>query len=170
MSLKWIGAALIICGCGGFGALLARNHRREENALRALVSALDFMQCELQYRMTALPELCRQAAREARGAVGSAFALLAEELEGQISPDAASCMRAAVARVRDMPEAAAACLKELGETLGRFDLSGQLQGFESVRASCRRELDKLGENREERLRGYRTLSLCAGAALAILLL
>ncbi len=170
MSIKWIGAILIICGCGGFGALLAHNHRREERALRRLVGALDLMECELQYRMSALPELCRQAAREAHDVIGTVLTVLAEEMERQVAPDAQSCMHAALSRVKDIPPITAGCLDELGASLGRFDLPGQLKGLDAVRASCRRELDKLGENREQRLRGYQTLSLCAGAALAILFL
>ena len=58
----------------------------------------------------------------------------------------------------------------LGESLGRFDINGQLKGLESVRSSCRTALDSMTENREVRLRNYQTLGLCAGAALAIILI
>ena len=56
----------------------------------------------------------------------------------------------------------------LGRTLGRFDLDGQLIGLENARRDCRRAVDALSENRDNRLRCYQTLGLCAGAALAIL--
>ena len=59
-------------------------------------------------------------------------------------------------------------LSELGESLGRFDLPGQLKGLEAVRRKCLMELEALGRNRTERLRCYQTLGLCAGAALVIL--
>ena len=58
----------------------------------------------------------------------------------------------------------------LGASLGRFDLQGQLQGIESVRAQCRKDLAELEDNRDQRLRSYQTLGLCAGCALAILFL
>ena len=61
-------------------------------------------------------------------------------------------------------------LKLMGKTLGRFDLDGQLRGLESVKDDCIRALEKLSDNRDVRLRSYETLGLCAGAALAILLI
>lgn len=168
MNLKWIGAVLIIVSCGGFGFALAAAHRREERTLRLLIGALDFMECELQYRLTPLPELCRQAAADSSGPVRAVLAALADELEDQISPDVESCMNAALARVKDIPRLTEVSMAALGKSLGRFDLNGQLKGLEAVRQSCRRELDGLSKNRDVRLRSYQTLGLCAGAALAIL--
>lgn len=165
-----MGAILVVAGCGGFGFLLAANHRREERTLRQLMAALDYMSCELQYHLTPLPELCRQASREAPGCIGKVLAALGLELESQISPEVSSCMLGALAKTKDVPKAAEKCLRLLGSSLGRFDLEGQIRGLESVRAACRRELEALTKNRDERIRSYQTLSLCAGAALAILFL
>ena len=61
-------------------------------------------------------------------------------------------------------------LRNLGISLGRFDLPGQLQGIHTARGECQSALDRLCSNRDNRLRSYETLGLCAGAALAILLL
>lgn len=168
--LKWLGAVLIIGGCGGFGFLLAASHRRTEQCLRRLIAALDYMECELQYHLTPLPALCRQAAAESSGMIRELFCALAQELEDQVSPDVKSCMQAAIGRIRELPRQVADALRELGSSLGRFDLQGQLQGLEAVRATCRRSLEELSANREVRLRSYQTLGLCAGAALAILFL
>ena len=65
-------------------------------------------------------------------------------------------------------EAGSLAAQQLGKSLGRFDLNGQLQGIEQVRAHCRRELSSLENGRDQRIRGYQTLGVCAGAALAIL--
>ena len=170
MSMKLIGAILIIAGCGGVGFSMAAAHRREENALRQLISALDFMGCELQYRLTPLPELCRCAASESAGCVRQVMDTLATELENQIAPDAASCMNAALAKNAKLPQRIHKCLTLLGTSLGRFDLPGQLKGLEAARQMCRRNLDELTKNRDNRLRSYQTLGLCAGSALAILFL
>lgn len=170
MTLKWIGAILIVLSCGGFGFLLAANHRREERTLRQLIGALDYMECELQYRLTPLPELCRQAAKESGGVIRDALSALAVQLEDQIRPDVESCMNAALAQIQDLPKSSRICLRKLGRSLGRFDLPGQLKGLEAVRAACRLELNRLSQNRDARLRSYQTLGLCAGAALAILFL
>lgn len=170
MIYKWIGALLIILGCGGFGFTLAALHRREEHSLRQLIRAMEYMSCELQFQMTPLPDLCRQAGQEQKGALGKVFLHLAEELDSQISPDVSSCMHAALAHSGDVPGKTFDNLKLLGSSLGRFDLNGQLNALESVRASCRSDLEMLTSNRDTRLRSYQTLGLCAGAALAILLI
>ena len=165
---KWIGAVLVICGCGGVGFSIAAASRREENTLRRLMAALDYMECELRYRLTPLPELCRQASRESSGVVGALFAALSHELDSRTAPDAESCLRAALDACRDVPSKAGQAWGLLGSTLGRFDLEGQVRGLDTVRAFCRRELEDMGRNRDSRLRSYQTLGLCAGAALAIL--
>ena len=168
MSIKWIGALLVIAGCGGVGFTMAAAYKREERTLRSLISALDYMACELQFRLTPLPVLCLRAGSECRGVVGKVLNNLARELENQICPDADSCMYAALSRTENVPQETENALRLLGTSLGRFDLDGQLKGLEQVRSHCRSQLQTLSENRSQRVRGYQTLGLCAGAALAIL--
>lgn len=165
---KWIGALFVIIGCGSVGFAMSSAHRREERTLRQLIYALDFMQCELQYRLTALPDLCRLTAGQCGGVLRTLFQTLACELEDQISPDVFYCMNTALGKTPNLPKQTEDSLRALGRTLGRFDLDGQLLGLENARQNCRTMLEKLSDNRDIRLRSYQTLSLCAGAALAIL--
>ena len=170
MDYKWIGAVLIIVSCGGFGFSLSAEHRYQETSLRKLISLLDFMACELQYRMTPLPDLCALAAGESGGTLGRIFQKLGEELESAVSADVSGAMEAALSSVQYLPVKTRDNLLLLGRSMGRFDLTGQLSALEAVRASCRRDLEGYIVNRELRLRNYQTLGLCAGAALAILLI
>lgn len=168
MSFKLIGAVLIIVVCGGFGYSMVSAYKREERALQQMISALDYMQCELQYRLTPLPDLCRQAARQTGGGVQALLTKLAIELEDQISPDATHCMTAALAASGPLPKKCREAAENLGRSLGRFDVDGQIRGMEAVRQFCRRNLEELASGRESRLRSYQTLGICAGAALVIL--
>lgn len=168
MSYKWIGAVLVIAGCGGFGFSLAAGHKKEEKLLRQMLHVLQFMECELQYRLTPLPELCRQAGKETGGALRDVLLDLARELDWQVAPDACSCMTAALKKNRDIPTSLRRLLLQLGRTLGRFDLTGQIRGLQSVQAECEEEMKRLGKDRDVRMRSYQTLGLCAGTALAIL--
>ena len=170
MLYKWIGACFIIIGCGGFGFSVAAAHRQDERTLRQFVSALDYMECDLQYHMTPLPDLCRKAAAESSGCLRNIFGELADSLDMQISPDVGSCMRTVMRQCHNPPPQTAYHLLLLGSSLGRFDLKGQLHGLESVRSSCRKALEEMGRDRESRLRCYQTLGLCGGAALIILLI
>lgn len=168
MTGKLIGVLLIICGCGGMGFAIVAAYKQEEAALRQLIGGLDFMECELQYHLTPLPELCRRAGTHTKGVVGRILCTISQELDNQISPDVCSCVRAALTRCGDMPRRIRKAFEILGTSLGRFDLEGQIRGLETVRGYCRGELEALASNRDNRLRSYQTLSLCAGAALAIL--
>ena len=168
MVLKILGAIFVVTACGSVGFKMAANHRREEQTLRDLIGIMDYLECELQYHLTPLPLLCRQAAKENNGVIGKVFYALAQELETQLLPDLASCMETALNKSRQLSQITKGCLELLGKSIGRFDLEGQKKGFEAVRQECRRQLDQLCFNREYRIRNYQTLGLCAGAALAIL--
>lgn len=170
MGYKWIGAVLIVGGCSGCGFYLAAGKRREEQLLLQLQQVLQLVAAELQYRLTPLPELSRMAAGHSKGILRVVFMNLYRELSWQKLPDAGSCMSAAIRRSGELPASARRLLVQLGHTLGRFDLAGQLQGLEGVQKRCEESLQNLRKNREERLRSYQTLGVCAGAALAILLL
>ena len=78
-------------------------------------------------------------------------------------------MNAVYETVRDIPKRTKNALDVMAQSLGRFDLEGQLKGLNLARNVCRRDLEELSVNRDVRLRSYQTLGLCAGAALAILL-
>lgn len=168
--LKLIGVILVIAACGGVGFRIAANYRNEEKSLRQLIGILDFMECELQYRLTPLPDLCRQVAKAFQYTPGDVFLELALEMESQVSPDMLHCMIVALDGCKTLPSITKAELILLGKSIGRFDLEGQLKGLEAVRQDCRRNLETLSNNRDSRLRSYQTLGLCAGAALAILLI
>ena len=168
MTGKIIGAVLIIFGCGFWGFSITAGIKTEEHSLRQLINTLDYMQCELQYRMTPLPDLCHMAAQEQKNRIGKFFYHLSTELENQISPDVSCCVRGALSSVPGMPEKTVKALELLGMFLGRFDASGQISGLETVRGFCRSELEAMSVNRDARLRSYQTLGICAGAALAIL--
>lgn len=168
MTLKMIGAVLTLTASGGIGLSMAAAHRREERGLESLIKAVNFMEWELQFRLTPLPGLCRTAAEETGGELGQVLSDLAEELDRQVAPNASACMDAVIQKSSNLPRNMAENLTNLGQCLGRFDLQGQLKGLETVRSSCLHQLATLQNNRQQRLRGYRTLGFCAGAALVIL--
>ena len=170
MMVKWIGALFIILSCFSFGIIFSLSYKKELNSLNALIHTLDFMECELQFRMTPLPELCRKTAMETDGVLRKVFTELSNELEDQISPDVQSCMYCVINRIPNIPQTTKESLNLLGKNLGRFDLQGQLRGLETVREESRIKLNKLLMNSDMRIKSYQTIGLCAGAALVILLI
>lgn len=168
MNTKLLGAALVIGGCGSFGFFLAFQHRHQEQVLRQLLRILRLMQWELQYRLTALPELVKMAGKECGGTLRSVMLEFARELDRNSCPDAYSCIHEALRKNTDLPPKAKKLLRQLGKTFGKYDLEGQLQGLEDLRTECRDAIAQLEADRTQRLRSYQTLGICAGAALAIL--
>ena len=170
MTSKIVGAVFILLGCGTIGMLAAVYKVREEHSLRELTSVLDYMICDLQYRMTPLPDLCRCTAMQTKGRIQDFFMALNQELENQIAPDVNCCVHAALEQTSDIPYSTRDALSQMGQTLGRFDIEGQIRSLEGIKAYGLKKLEVLESNRDVRLRSYKTLGLCAGAALAILFL
>ena len=164
--IRILGACCIVTGCGGFGFAMAAANRREEAELVRLISALEYMSCELSYRMTPLAALCRGAAEVSGGAVGRFFTELASELEKGTAPDVQVCVRGLLQGMESSKLTRQ--LSALGETLGRFDLPGQLRGLERAIRSAEEALRTIRDGADGRRRSWQTLGLCAGAALAIL--
>ena len=168
MDIKIIGALLVILSCGGFGFAMAAAHRLEEHQLQALSHLLDFLYGQLQYRLMPLPQLCLSAASLGKGSVYSMFDALGKRLEQRTDPDVSACLCSALETVELVPSVRR-LVTDLGTTLGLFDLSGQLDSIAQIRSRCHQTQQSLARNREDRLRSYQTLGICAGAALVILL-
>lgn len=170
MQLRWMGAIMVMAGCGAFGFKMAQDYLREIYALRQLNALLEYMENELRFHLTPLPELVLAAAQRSGGKLRPVFTELAALLECNSNIDAAGCMDSVLQNHPQIPKRAAAVLAQLGVSLGAFDLDGQLGGLESAKFSCDGELKVLEQEKKQHVRNYQILGLCAGAALAILLL
>lgn len=166
--LKWIGACLVFLGCGGFGFATATVYKWEIRCLRNFLRVLDYIECELQYRQLPLAELCRRASSACTGCVSSAMNCVAQELDNQVLPDVAGCIKAAITKRKDIPSHTMKFFRDLEGCLGSFDTETQLKALMTVRQECRFELDILAKNQQSRVHSYQVLGVCAGAAIAIL--
>ena len=169
MNYQMAGALMIVAGCGIFGFSLASEYIREEYSLRQLIAALDYMFCELQYSASPLPQICGKIGTEFSGTVARVFQNLARELDSNPGPCVSSGMDQVLRQGGRVMKLTDKHLRELGAVLGRFDLEGQLAALDGVRSQCRNTLNELTREKHSRVRSYQTLGLCAGAALAIIL-
>ncbi len=169
MELKLVGVIFVIAGCSFVGFKMASEFRREMNSLRDMIDILNFMEWELNYRLTPLPQLCRLSAAHGKSLSGL-FQNFADEMDDQVSTDTACCMEAAIGKTGSTCNSIKQLLKELSATFGKFDLDGQLSGIDSVRQKCMQQLQSLEKDKDVRMRNYQTLGMCVGVALAILLI
>ena len=168
MILKLFGAALVLLSCGGVGFSMAARHRREVCALQNLISAIDRIVCELEYKLSPLPELLRVAGNSAGGVVGEFFLRVSDELTKQLSPNAADCFCKSVLSSVNLPDDTRKLLLEMGMSIGQYDTENQINGLNSIRQRADIRLGELTKDMDKRIRSYQTLGLCAGAAIAIL--
>lgn len=159
---------MIVIGCSGMGWKIASAYRKEVNTLRAFISSLDYMECELKYRKSPLPALIKEMANETKGVLSKFYQVFANELEGQVCPSIDTCVRVAVTKIADLPIQTSQMVVRWGQSLGRFDLDGQLLGLHAVRAEAQQKLNILQANQDVRIKSYRTIGVCAGIAMAIL--
>lgn len=169
MNFKLIGAILVIAGFGCVGYIIVATHKKTVKLMQQLIAVFEYMECELAYRMTPLPELFRKISDDC-GPLKQFFSVLADELEDQISPDVTCCVDAALTQVNDIPELVRRGVVEFGKNAGCFDVDGQIKGIVSVKESCISLLSAYTRDQDIRLRNYQALALCAGAAVVILLL
>lgn len=170
MIVRLIGACFIILGCGGFGVVLSRNAKNEINALQNFLFAIEYMECELKYRMTPLPNLCLGAASISKGIIRVIFGSLGKKLMQNISPNVSECMNSVLKCNTNIPPKLYSLLINLGERLGKFDLDGQVHVLTSIHELASIELKRCQQGNDIRSRSYKTIALCAGAAMVILLI
>ena len=114
MEYKWFGAILVIGGCGGFGFAVAGETLRREKLLRQMLENLDFMESEIRYRLTALPELFQLCALRSGGTLRRLFLDLAGELDKHTAPRVETCLRAALDRQPGIPARVRGIVYQLG--------------------------------------------------------
>lgn len=169
MTLKLVGAVLILTTCGGLGLRSATEYLKEQKLLRQFVSILDYIECELQYRLTPLPDLCRLASSVTDSVLAEIFQALARELEVQASTNVKNSMEYVIDKFTVLTPLTRQTLLLLGQSLGQFDISGQIKEIEGVRHVCLQHLQEIASHKSERIRKYRTLGFCTGAVLVIIL-
>ena len=168
--MKWVGAVLLLAGCSVFGFSVGKEYQKDTKLLRGICQVITSMICEVQYLQTPLPHLCRSIAATISHPLSSVLTQLSSQIEKQIAPDVSTCMQRVLSKRKDIPPCSASCLQELANHLGRYDLAGQIQELEKVHCLCEQKLGQLEANAQMRIRSYQIFGLCAGAALAILLI
>lgn len=170
MLLKCFGFLTVFLGCGYIGFRAGSNYRKDITVLRQLCGHIEYMICQLRYHQTSLPELFTQMQNDAQQPLRQLFGKICALFSEQAFSGAHECMLAAVEKMPDLPKMTRSCLMELAVTLGRFDLEGQLRGAESVLHRYTQKVAQMERNSHSQIRSYQVFGLCAGAALAILLI
>lgn len=169
MTIRMCGAALTLLSGVLYAVKVTKEHRRKEACFEELQLILEHFVWQLQTNLSALSVCCQAAAGCGKGQMGTLFRQLALRLEQGSGADPGNCMEELV-MAQNLPAQLRQRLFQLADTLGRYDLSGQIAGIQAVQALCRRDLQTLESERTKTVKSCRVLGLCTGAAVAILLL
>lgn len=156
---------------GSVGLRMAQSVRAEDRELRQLQRVLELMRCEIQGSAAPVEELCERAQAVCRGQLRLLLEDCAALIRTREAADVGQIMEACLLRqAQQMPVSCVCHLRELGEVLGRYDREGQLQALEALLRRVGDSIDRLQQGKADRCRSYEVLGVCAGCALAILLL
>lgn len=154
------------------GLGLARTVRRQQAQTLAFIDAVLRIRHELQYRLTPLPDvfLALQESREA--AVAAFFSGLACSLSAADTCTVGYACRQALRRTEGLciPTGVRTALMSLFDTLGKYDLDGNLQALDLALRRLREEARQLQGSAAARCKMYVTLGVCTGLAVAVILI
>lgn len=170
--IRLLGAGFVALAAGAVGFGFARNVKLQCTQLDALVWALETMQGEMSARLTPLPELFLLLGSSGQRDVSLFFRTAGMALTtppGCTVPVAFKWGFAASANFRPGEQAVQA-LYALASGLGRLELERQLAAIEQAKGAVTRELLSVQAQKQARMRSYGTIGVCAGLALAVILL
>ena len=145
--------------------------RAEDRDLRQLQRVLEYMLCEIQGSLTPARQLCERAQSVCRGQLRELLRDCAAGIAAQEAADVGQIMEAALIRqAQDLPVSCVCHLRELGEVLGRYSCEEQVQALRALTVRVGDSIDRLQQGKADRCRSYEVLGVCAGCALAIILL
>lgn len=170
--LKLIGLSLILTASTVAGLRLAAVVKRQQTQTLALIDAVLRIRHELQCRLTPLPEIfcALQAGRET--AISAFFTELSQTLAAGSGCTVSYACRRALTKTQGLclPAAVRQTLLSLFDTLGLYDLEGNLQVLDLALTRLREQAAALRAEAPGRCRSFVTLGVCTGLAVAVVLL
>ena len=160
-----------MAGALWFGMGAVSGLRRRAQALEELHAALAWLEEELTFRLTPLPQLLERLGKDRQGEAGRFFqetaTLLKSDPEGGLHQ---SWRQAMVQHLELLHPEERQVLLEVGQTLGRYDVQTQRQAL----SRCTRRLAGFRDEARSEVRRlskvYAALSLAGGAMVILMLI
>ncbi len=169
--LRLLGAGLVIGGGAWAGLGAAGELDRRARALDAWADALELMESELSFRLSAMPELTRRLSVSAREPARASFLALQKGLERRGETSFEELWRQALtAHPGPLRGEELDVLLALGAVLGRYGWADQCRSLESACRSLRERSVQVREELRQKGKAYAALGVSLGAFLTILLL
>lgn len=169
--IRWIGFVLVVSGAAAAGISMAAAVRRSGEFYRQAQMALLHMKAEIEFKLTPLAEICGQLAVSCRQPLAGIFGAVETSLHlAPGRPCGVQMRRALQQKGLSMPEELKKTLTELFDTLGKQDVYAQLRAIDMAERRLQSALDELQREKKDRCRSYRVIGVCAGLAVAVILI
>ena len=170
--MKLVGILIIVLSAGSMGFRIAASLKKRCQLLRQLSSALQVLKNEISFCGTPLPQAFALMAVSVQDAPERVFSSVARQMEQRRWLTPQHAMEQALT---EQPELGwdvdtADLLLKLAAGLGKYDRDSQMQTIERVGAELECLLQAAEQERSIRSRTYKTLGICAGLAVGILLI
>lgn len=170
--MRLAGIILIVVSTGSVGIRIARGLHRRCRFLRQLIDALQLLKNEIAVCATPLPQAFALMAVATDGPLERLFSAIAREMDRNRWTTPLAAVRKALNQTPELPESdpASQTLVDLAARLGKYDTDSQLQGIDLAVLRLTEVLHQAEVEKSTRSKTYQTLGICAGLAMAILLM
>lgn len=164
-----LGAIFILVGFGGMGLAIISGLNRQVALFRSMVQALDYMEREISFHLTPLPQLYRGLSGYLSQPLSATFGRMAEGLEGLHSQSVGELWEKTLSSL-DFGAEGMTYLLPLGQVLGSYDGEHQCKAIAQARVQLAQILARREVESAKGKKLYGTLSLALGGLVVILLL
>lgn len=169
--IRWIGFVLVVSGAAATGMTMAANVKRTVNLLREWVNILREMRSEIEFHLTPLGELCGILADGASAPIKNILYSVEKKLSDVPGRPAGIQMRESLSvNGQGIPVELKKIIIDLFDALGRQDVYAQIRAIDMAQQRTQSALQSLESEKKDRCRTYRVISVCAGIAIAVILI
>ena len=165
--MKWAGVLFVVVSAGSMGFQIAASLNHRCRIRRELISVLQILRNEIEVRGTPLPQCFALMSASGKTVRSTLFGTGARDMDANRWVTPSDAMDRALTDLEE--PALRQILMPLASQLGKYDLEAQLQGIVRAKQETDTLLCALEHERRIKSKTYRTLGICMGLAVAILL-
>lgn len=170
--MKIVGILFVVLSSLSVGLRYAHMVQQRCTTIGQIILALRLLKSELSVHGTPLPEAFGLLAAATSGSTAAYFSSAAKEMNHSrwISPQ--ESLRTAEIHLKEFgpKDPSIRILRDVSSGIGKLDMDSQLNALDNAISRFEILRHSAEQDRSVRCRTYRTLGLCAGIALAILLI
>lgn len=166
--MKALGIAFILLSAFSVGSRISVGLKQQCRYLQCVIDALQIFENEIAVRCTPLPEAFSVMATAAQGSAQTIFLHVSDQMQQQRWTSPRSAMENALKSISE--NLIGDILLDLSDKLGKYDIDTQLAEIAYAKERVKRRLYDLESERKMKSKTYKTLSLCTGLAVVILLI